>query len=48
MTREDWMAAQKKDPVLNQPIITLIKSKTLGHRKHHTNENSELKSMLRK
>ena len=46
MTREDWMAAQKKDPVLNQ-LITLIKSKTLGHRKHHTNENSELKSMLR-
>ena len=32
MTREDWMAAQKQDPVLNQ-LITLIKSKTLGHRK---------------
>ena len=46
MTREDWMAAQKQDPVLNQ-LITLIKSKTLGHRKHHTNDSSELKSMLR-
>ena len=46
MTREDWIAAQKQDPVLNQ-LITLIKSKTLGHRKHHTNDSSELKSMLR-
>ena len=46
MTREDWMAAQKQDPVLNQ-LITLIKSKTLGHRKHHSNDSSELKSMLR-
>ena len=46
MTWEDWMAAQKQDPVLNQ-LITLIKSKTLGHRKHHTNDSSELKSMLR-
>ena len=36
------MAAQKQDPVLNQ-LITLIKSKTLGHRKHHTNDSSELK-----
>ena len=26
MTREDWIAAQKQDPVLNQ-LITLIKSK---------------------
>ena len=46
MTREDWIAAQKQDPVLNQ-LVTLIKSKTLGHRKHHTNDSSELKSMLR-
>ena len=46
MTREDWIDAQKQDPVLNQ-LITLIKSKTLGHRKHHTNDNSELKRMLR-
>ena len=46
MTREDWIAVQKQDPVLNQ-LITLIKSKTLSHRKHHTNDNSELKSMLR-
>ena len=46
MTREDWIASQKQDPVLNQ-LITLIKSKTLGHRKHHTNNSSELKSMLR-
>ena len=46
MTREDWMIAQKQDPVLNQ-LITLIKSKTLGHRKHHMNDSSELKSMLR-
>ena len=46
MTREDWMAAQKQDSVLNQ-LITLIKFKTLGHRKHHTNDSSELKSMLR-
>ena len=46
MTRENWMAAQKQDPVLNQ-LITLIKSKTLGHRKHHTNDSLELKSMLR-
>ena len=46
MTKEDWIAAQKQDPVLNQ-LITLIKSKTLGHRKHHTNDSSELKSMLR-
>ena len=45
-TREDWIAAQKQDPVLNQ-LITLIKSKTLGHRKHHMNDSSELKSMLR-
>ena len=45
MTREDWIAVQKQDPVLNQ-LITLIKSKTLGHRKH-TNDSSELKSMLR-
>ena len=46
MTREDWIAVQKQDPVLNQ-LITLIKSKTLGHRKHHANDSSELKSMLR-
>ena len=46
MTREDWIAAQKQDPVLNQ-LITLIKSKTLDHRKHHTNDSSDLKSMLR-
>ena len=42
MTREDWMAAQKQDPVLNQ-LITLIKSKTLGHRKHHTNDQFRIK-----
>ena len=46
MTRKDWIAAQKQDPVLNL-LITLIKSRTLGHRKHHTNDSSELKSMLR-
>ena len=46
MTREDWIAAQKQDSVLNQ-LVTLIKSKTLGHREHHTNDSSELKSMLR-
>ena len=46
MTKEDWLDAQKQDPVLNQ-LITLIKSKTLGHRKHHPNDSSELKSMLR-
>ena len=46
MTKEDWLDAQKQDPVLNQ-LITLIKSKTLGHRKLHPNDSSELKSMLR-
>ena len=40
MTKEDWLDAQKQDPVLNQ-LITLIKSKTLGHRKHHPNDSSE-------
>ena len=40
-SREDWIAAQKQDPVLNQLITTL------GHRKHHTNDSPELKSMLR-
>ena len=37
--------AQKQDPALNQ-VITLLKSKTLGHRKHHTNDSPELKGML--
>ena len=46
MTREMWVEAQKADPTINQ-IITLIKSKTLGHRKHRTNDSPELKSMLR-
>ena len=46
MTKEDWLDAQKQDPVLYE-LITLIKSKTLGHRKHHPNDSSELKSMLR-
>ena len=46
MTKENWIIAQKQDPVLNQLIIPL-KSKTLGHRKHHKNDSPELKSMLR-
>ena len=46
MTKEMWVKAQKADPTINQ-IITLIKSKTLGHRKHHNNDCSELKGMLR-
>ena len=46
MTREEWIAVQKQDPVLDQ-LITLMKSKTLGHRKHHTNDIPELKGMLR-
>ena len=41
-----WVEAQKADPVINQ-IITLIKSKTLGHRKHHNNDSSKLKTILR-
>ena len=46
MTKEMWIKAQKQDPALNQ-VITLLKSKTLGHRKHHKNDSPELKSMLR-
>ena len=46
MTWEMWIKAQKQDPALNQ-VITLLKSKTLGHRKHHKNDRPELKSMLR-
>ena len=46
MTKEMWVEAQKADPAINQ-IITLIKSKTLGHRKHHNNDSPELRSMLR-
>ena len=46
MTKEIWIKAQKQDPVLNQ-VITLLKSKTLGHRKHHKNDSPELKRMLR-
>ena len=46
MTKENWIIVQKQDPVLNQ-LITLLKSKTLGHRKHHKNDSPELKSMLR-
>ena len=46
MTKENWIIAEKQDPVLNQ-LITLLKSKTLGHRKHHKNDSPELKSMLR-
>ena len=46
MTKKMWVKAQNADPAINQ-IITLIKSKTLGHRKHHNNDSPELKSMLR-
>ena len=46
MTKENWIEAQKQDPVLNQ-LTTLLKSKTLGHRKHHKNDSPELKSKLR-
>ena len=46
MTKEMWIEAQKQDPTLNQ-LITLIKSKTLGHRKHYKNDTLELKSILR-
>ena len=46
MTREMWIEAQKQDPALNQ-LIPLLKSKTLGHRKHHKNDSPEMKSMLR-
>ena len=46
MTKEKWIEAQKQDPALSQ-LITLLKSKTLGHRKHHKNDSPEMKSMLR-
>ena len=46
MTKEMWVEAQKADPAISQ-IIALIKSKTLGHRKHHNNDRPELKTMLR-
>ena len=46
MTREKWIEAQKQDATINQ-VITLLNSKTLGHRKHHKNDSAEMKSMLR-
>ena len=46
MTRMKWIEAQKQDATINQ-LITLLKSKTLGHRKHHRNDSAEMKSMLR-
>ena len=46
MTKEMWIQAQREDPALNQ-LITLLKSKTLGHRKHHKNDSPEIKNMLR-
>ena len=46
MTKEMWIEAQKEDPALNQ-LITFLKSKTLGHRKHHKSNIAEIKSMLR-
>ena len=46
MTRKKWIEAQKQDVTINQ-LITLLKSKTLGHRKHHKNDSAEMKSMLR-
>ena len=46
MTKAIWVEAQKQDPTLNQ-LITLIKSRTLGHRKHHRSDSMEMKSMLR-
>ena len=46
MTREKWIEAQKQDVTINQ-LITLLKSKTLGNRKHHRNDSAEMKSMLR-
>ena len=41
-----WIEAQKEDPALNQ-LITISKSNTLGHRKHHKNDSPEMKNMLR-
>ena len=46
MTKEMWMEAQKQDPTINQ-LVTMLKSKTLGHREHHKNDSPEMKSMLR-
>ena len=46
MTRKKWIEAQKQDVTINQ-LITLLKSKTLVHRKHHKNDSAEMKSMLR-
>ena len=46
MTRRKWIEAQKQDVTINQ-LITLLKSKTLGHRKHHRNDSAEMKSILR-
>ena len=46
MTRNKWIEAQKQDVTINQ-LITLLKSKTLGHKKHHRNDSAEMKSMLR-
>ena len=46
ITRDMWIEAQKEDPSLNQ-LITLLKSRTLGHRKHPKNDSPEMKNMLR-
>ena len=46
MTRKKWIEDQKQDVTINQ-LITLLKSKTLGHRKYHKNDSAEMKSMLR-
>ena len=46
MTKQKWIEAQKNDVTINQ-LITLLKSKTLGHRKCHKNDSTEMKSMLR-
>ena len=39
MTRNKWIEAQKQDVTINQ-LITLLKSKTLGDRKHHKNDSA--------
>ena len=45
MTKEMWVEAQKAYPAISQ-IIALIKSKTLGHRKHHNNDSPDLITMI--
>ena len=46
MTRKKWIEAQKQDVTINQ-LITLLKSRTLGHRKHHKNDSAEMKKYVK-